>query len=70
MEMGRGKVKRLPNAFILYQVAFRLVAEQVYLTKDQRLVSKACGESWFREPEYLRMWFQPLRPWKNVAEDL
>ncbi|RYC82210.1 hypothetical protein BFJ63_vAg14918 [Fusarium oxysporum f. sp. narcissi] len=57
-EPGDGKVKRPPNAFILYRTAFRHVAEDIFSTKSQQHVSKICGESWLQEKENIKAWFQ------------
>lgn len=57
-ETRNGKIKRPLNAFILYRMAFRDVAEQLYATKDQKRVSKICGESWLQETKELRTWFR------------
>ncbi|KAI8710255.1 HMG box domain-containing protein [Fusarium sp. LHS14.1] len=57
-ETRNGKIKRPLNAFILYRMAFRDVAEQLYATKDQKRVSKICGESWLQETKELRAWFR------------
>ncbi|KAJ3454283.1 hypothetical protein MRS44_018177 [Fusarium solani] len=53
-EARNGKIKRPLNAFMLYRMAFRDVAEQLYVTKDQQRVSKICGESWLQETKELR----------------
>ncbi|RSL39907.1 hypothetical protein CEP51_016759 [Fusarium floridanum] len=57
-ETRNGKIKRPLNAFMLYRMAFRHVAEQLYATKDQKRVSKICGESWLQEAKELRAWFR------------
>ncbi|KAJ3453490.1 hypothetical protein MRS44_017737 [Fusarium solani] len=74
-EARDGKIKRPLNAFMLYRMAFRDVAERLYITKDQQRVSKICGESWLQETKELRTWFrlQALtekenyrKAWQNV----
>lgn len=70
LEAGGGKVKRSPNAFILYRIAFHHLAEQVYRTKDQRFVSEICGESWSREPERIRKWFDEEAKVRAAAREL
>lgn len=57
-EARDGKIKRPLNAFMLYRMAFRDVAERLYITKDQQRVSKICGESWLQETKELRTWFR------------
>ncbi|KAM5359605.1 hypothetical protein ACJA88_015089 [Fusarium oxysporum] len=58
LEAQSGKNKRPANAFILYRIAFRSVAEVVYNTKSQQLVSKICGKSWQLESDEIKTWFQ------------
>jgi hypothetical protein len=58
LEAQSGKKKRTANAFILYRIAFRCVAEHVYSTKSQQLVSRICGRSWQLESDEVKTWFQ------------
>ncbi|KAH7184435.1 hypothetical protein DER44DRAFT_834786 [Fusarium oxysporum] len=53
-----GKNKRPANAFILYRIAFQCVAEELYSTKCQQLVSRICGKSWQLESDDVKAWFQ------------
>lgn len=69
LEAAGGVAKRPPNAFILYRIAFRHVAEQVYNTNLQQVVSKICGESWLQEPEQLRTWFKTLAITEKANHD-
>ncbi|KAF4976582.1 hypothetical protein FDECE_18460 [Fusarium decemcellulare] len=68
LDAGRRKTERPLNAFILYRIAFRHVAEQVYCTKDQRLVSKKCGDSWRKESDRIKDWFRDKAQtrWQSV----
>ena len=58
LEAQGSREKRPANAFLLYRMAFRSVAERVYKTKSQQHVSRFCGQSWQEEPKDIKDYFR------------